>query len=43
MEWVAVSFSRGLNPGIELEFPALAGGFFSVELPGKPVESRSGF
>ena len=25
------------NPGIELESPALAGGFFTTEPPGKPI------
>ena len=29
------------NPGIELESPALAGGFFTTEPPGKP-ESKEG-
>ena len=29
------------NPGIELESPALAGGFFSAEPPGKPHKSIS--
>ena len=28
------------NPGIELVSPALAGGFFFSEPPGKPVELR---
>ena len=37
LEWVAISFSKALpDPGIEPEAPALAGGFFTVELPGKP-------
>ena len=30
--------SRGFpDPGIEPESPALAGGFFTTELPGKPL------
>ena len=40
LEWVATSYSRDLpNPGIEpvsLVSPALAGGFFTTEPPGKP-------
>ena len=37
LEWVAISFSRGSpNPGIKPVSPALAGGFFTVELPTKP-------
>ena len=37
LEWVANSFSRDLpNPGMELKSPALVGGFFTTELPGKP-------
>ena len=38
--WVAISSSRGrrkFNPGIESESPALAGGFFTSEPPGKLV------
>ena len=36
-EWVAISFSRDLaKPGIEPVSPALAGGFFTTEPPGKP-------
>ena len=27
------------NPGIEAAFPALAGGFFATELPGKPKDT----
>ena len=35
LEWVVISFSRGLpNPGIEPESPALPGGFFTTEPPG---------
>ena len=39
--WVAISFSRDLpDSGIEcLEFPALAGGFFTDEPPGKPLHT----
>ena len=40
-EWVAISYSRGSSqPGIEPASPlspALAGGFFSTEPPGKPI------
>ena len=38
--WTGLPFlsSGGLpNPGIELAFPALAGGFFIAEPPGKPA------
>ena len=38
--WSGLSFPSpgGLpNPGIQLEFPALVGGFFTSELPGKPA------
>ena len=37
-EWVAIFFSPGdlPQPGIELMSPALAGGFFTAEPPGKP-------
>ena len=36
LEWVAISFSRDLpDPGIEPASPALAGGFFTTEPPGK--------
>ena len=31
-----------LDPGIKLESPALAGGFFTAELPGKPMNPSSG-
>jgi len=38
LEWVAISFSRDLsNPGIEPASPALAGGFYTTEPPGKPA------
>jgi len=37
LEWVAIFFSRDLpNPAIKSMPPALAGGFFSAEPPGKP-------
>ena len=37
LEWVAISFSKGLpNPEIKPVSPALAGGFFTAELPRKP-------
>ena len=37
LEWVAISYSRGLpDPGIEPTSPALAGGFFATEPPRKP-------
>ena len=40
LEWVAISSSRDLpGPGVEpasLMSPALADGFFTTELPGKP-------
>ena len=37
LEWVAMPSSRALpDPGIELASPALAGGFFTTEPPGKP-------
>jgi len=36
LEWVAISFSRDLpNPGVQTEYPALAGGFFTTEPSGK--------
>ena len=38
---VAISSSRGPNPGIELKSPvcsALAGGFITTEPPGKPLD-----
>ena len=36
LEWVAISFSReSSRPGIEAVSPALAGGFFTPEPPGK--------
>ena len=37
LEWVAISFSRGLcDLGIKPASPTLVGGFFTTELPGKP-------
>ena len=37
-EWIAISSSGDLpDPGIEPSSPALAGGFFTTEPPGKPV------
>ena len=38
LEWVAISFSGDLpTPGIKPVSPALAGGFFTAEPPGKPL------
>ena len=38
LEWVAISFSGGFtDPGIKPVPPALAGGFFTPEPPGKPL------
>ena len=43
LEWVAISSSRRCsNPMTELMSPALAGGFFTTEPPGKPQSMRSG-
>ena len=37
LEWVAIFFSRDLpDPGIELSFPALVGGFITTVPPWKP-------
>ena len=37
LEWVAIPFSRDLlDPRIKPVTPALAGGFFTIEPPGKP-------
>jgi len=37
LEWVAIPFSRDLlDPRIKPMPPALAGGFFTIEPPGKP-------
>ena len=45
LEWVAISFSRGFSqPRIDPVFlvsPALAGEFFTDELPGKPPDVKS--
>ena len=42
LEWVAISFSKDLlDPGVELASPALAGGFFTMEPPGKPHQMSS--
>ena len=39
LEWVAISFSRGLpDPGIEPVSSALASRFCTTELPGKPFK-----
>ena len=41
LEWVAISSSRGSSwPGIEPTSPALAGGFFTTEPPGKPQDKE---
>ena len=38
LQWVAIPFSRGLpDLGIEPMSPALAGGFFTTEPPGKAL------
>ena len=38
---LAVSFSRDVpDPGVELVYPALAGGFFTTDIPGKNKLSR---
>ena len=38
LEWVAISFSKDISdPGIEPEFPALSGRFFTAEPWGKAV------
>ena len=42
LEWVAIFFSMGsLHPGIKPSSPALAGGFFITEPPGKPTISHT--
>ena len=39
LEWVAIPFSGTLpNPSIKPASPALAGGFFTAEPPGKPCK-----
>ena len=41
LEWIVISFSRDLaNPGIEHTSLVLAGGFFTTESHGKPVEKH---
>ena len=41
LEWVAIPSPGDLpNPGIKPRSPALAGGFFTTELLGKPLHSR---
>ena len=37
LEWVAIPFSRGSSRSREPMSPALAGGFFTTEPPGKPI------
>ena len=38
---LAVSFSRDVpDPGVELVYPALAGGFFTTDISGKNKLSR---
>ena len=47
LEWVAISYSRGIfptqgwNPPVSPLPPALAGGFFTTPPPGKPLFSRA--
>ena len=44
LERAAISFSRGSSePGIEPMYPTLAGGFFSIEPPGKPKPTVLGY
>ena len=38
MEWVAISFSRRAIFQTQGSNPALAGGFFTTEPPGKPTQ-----
>ena len=39
LEWVAISFLRDLlDPEIKPMYPTLAGRFFTIEPPGKPIE-----
>ena len=40
LEWVAISFSRGSDSGIKPASPALVGGFFITEPPGKSTLDR---
>ena len=42
LEWVAFpSPGELLDPGMELRYPALAGGFFTAEPPGNPTSLNS--
>ena len=42
LEWAAISSSKNCpNPGIKPVSPALAGGFFTTEPPGKPFISTT--
>ena len=42
LEWVVISFSReSSQKEVEHESPALAGGFFTTKLPGKPELERT--
>ena len=42
LEWVTISSSRGFpDPGIEPVSPALAGGFFTAELPGNLIHTHT--
>ena len=44
LEWVAIPSPGDLpDPRIELGSPALAGGFFTTEPPGKPLNSCKAF
>ena len=40
LEWVAISFPRSSDPGIEPTSAALADEFFTTEPPGKPPRKR---
>ena len=37
LEWVAIPFSRASSQPVSPASPALAGGIFTTELPGKPT------
>ena len=43
LEWAAISYSKGLDPGIKhkgwLVSPALAGGFFATVTPGAALNN----
>ena len=42
LEWVAISFSRGSSqPRAEPMSPVSAGGFFTTEAPGKPINNET--